>query len=107
GIVTTAQDRGMEVPSPEGFRSITGKGVAASVDGTEYHMGGPRLLEAEEAQVPEALRAAAATASERGQAAIYLLRDGKALGVFVVADAVREESREAIRALHERGIEVA
>ena len=107
GIVTTAQDRGIDVPSPEGFRSITGKGVAASVDGAEYHMGGPRLLEAEEAHVPEALRAAAAQASERGQAAIYLLQDGKALGVFVVADAVREESREAISALHERGIEVA
>lgn len=107
GIVITAQDRGIDVPAPEGFRSITGKGVAASVDGVEYHMGGPRLLEAEEAHVPEALRAAASQASERGQAAIYLLRDSKALAVFVVADAVRHESREAIDALHQRGIEVA
>ena len=29
------------------------------------------------------------------------------VAVFAVADAIREESREAIRALHERGIEVA
>ena len=107
GIVTTAQDRGIDVPSPDGFRSITGKGVAAWVDGTEYHMGGPRLLEAEEAQVPQALQAVANQAAQRGQAAIYLLRDGRALGVFVVADAVREESREALSALHQRGIEVA
>lgn len=107
GIVITAQDRGIDIPAPEGFRSITGKGVAASVDGAEFHMGGPRLLEAEEAHVPEALRAAASQASERGQAAIYLLREGKALAVFVVADAVRDESREAISALHQRGIEVA
>jgi P-type Cu2+ transporter len=107
GIVTTARDRGMNIPSPEGFRAITGKGVAASVDGTEYHMGGPQLLKAEEAEVPERLRAAAERASERGQAAIYLLRNGRALGVFAVADAIREESREAIRTLHERGIEVA
>lgn len=35
------------------------------------------------------------------------MKDGKALAVFAVADAVREESREAIRALHERGITVA
>ncbi len=107
GIVKTAQDRGMDVPSPDGFRAITGKGVAASVDGTEYHMGGPRLLEAEEADVPEKLAAAADRASERGQAAIYLLQDGQACAVFAVADAVREESREAVNALHERGIEVA
>jgi P-type Cu2+ transporter len=107
GIVKTAQDRGIDIPSPEGFRAITGKGVAASVDGVEYRMGGPALLEAEDADVPPGLRGAAETAGGRGQAAIYLLEDGRALAVFAVADAVREESREAIRALHERGIEVA
>jgi P-type Cu2+ transporter len=77
------------------------------VDGTEYHMGGPALLEAEDATVPDALRAAADRAADRGQAAIYLLRGGDALAVFAVADAIREESREAIDALHERGLEVA
>jgi P-type Cu2+ transporter len=107
GIVQTAGDRKLDVPRADGFRAVTGKGIAASVDGTEYHMGGPALLEAEDAQVPEELRQAAGAAANRGQAAIYLLRDGKALAVFAVADAVREESREAIRALHDRGIKVA
>lgn len=107
GIVKTAEDRKITVPSAGGFKAITGKGVAAAVDGTDYHMGGPALLEAEAAQVPDALRKAAESAANRGQAAIYLLRNGKALAVFAVADAIREESREAIRALHERGIEVA
>jgi P-type Cu2+ transporter len=107
GIVKTAQDRDMEVPTPDGFRAITGKGVAASVDGVEYHMGGPALLKAEDADVPSTLGDAAEKAADRGQAAIYLLRDGKALAVFAVADAIREESYEAVRALHERGIEVA
>jgi P-type Cu2+ transporter len=107
GIVKTAQDRELAVPAADGFRAITGKGVAASVDGTEYHMGGPALLKAEEAKVPTALSEAAEAASERGQAAIYLLKEGRALAVFSVADAIREESREAIRALHDRGIEVA
>lgn len=107
GIVKTAEDRQLEVPAVDGFRAITGKGVGASLDGTEYHMGGPALLEAEKAQVPAPLREAAEAAAGRGQAAIYLLRDGQALAVFAVADAIREESRQAIRALHERGIEVA
>src|SRR5690606_27983787 len=91
----------------DGFRSITGKGIAASVDGVEYHMGGPNLLQAERARVSEGLREAAERAAGRGQAAIYLLRGGEALAIFAVADAIREESREAVRALHERGIEVA
>lgn len=107
GIVKTAVERKLEYPPADGFRAVTGKGVAASVGGVEYHVGGPALLEAENAQVSDALRKAAGAAAGRGQAAIYLLRDGKALAVFAVADAIREESREAIRALHARGIKVA
>jgi P-type Cu2+ transporter len=106
GIVSSAQDREIDVPDAEGFRAITGKGVVATVDGTEYHMGGPALLEGEDARVPEELRSAADAAADRGQAAIYLLEGGEARAVFAVADAVREESREAIRALHEWGLEV-
>ncbi len=107
GIVKTAEDRKLDVAGADGFRALTGKGVAASVGGAEYHMGGPALLKEENAEVPDALRTAAEAAAGRGQAAIYLIREGKALAVFAVADAIRKESREAINALHERGLEVA
>jgi Cu2+-exporting ATPase len=107
GIVSTARERGVAESSVDGFRAITGKGVAATVDGQEYFVGGPALLEAEAASVPTALREAADRAATRGQAAIYLLRGGDALAVFVVADAIREESREAVNALHARGVQVA
>jgi Cu2+-exporting ATPase len=107
GIVKTAQDRNLTLPTADGFRALTGKGVAASVNGTEYHMGGPALLEAENATVSETLRKTADAAASRGQAAIHLLRNGEALAVFAVADAIREDSRAAIRSLHDRGIEVA
>jgi Cu2+-exporting ATPase len=65
------------------------------------------LLEQLSADVPDELRRVADLASSRGQAAIYLLADRAAVAVFVVADAIREESREAIAALHAAGIEVA
>ncbi len=128
GIVKTAAERGLAPaqaaggerrathrdtdgsghhPAAEDFRSLPGKGVAATVEGVEYHIGGPALLSLENVEVPETLREAAVTAAGRGQAAIYLVKDGEALAVFAVADAIREESREAIRALHERGIKVA
>jgi Cu2+-exporting ATPase len=107
GIVKTAEERGIVLPAADDFRAITGKGVAATVEGSEYHLGGPAILKAENGQVPDRLREAAERAAGRGQAAIYLLRGGQAIAVFAVADAIREESREAIRALHERGIEVA
>jgi len=107
GIVKTAEDRKIEIPSPEGFRALTGKGVAATVEGVEYHMGGPALIKAEDAEVPPAFEKASEAAAERGQAAIYLLREGKVIALFAVADAIRQESREVVRDLHERGIKVA
>ncbi len=107
GIVRTAEARGIEVPAADGFRAAAGKGVAASIEGVDYHVGGPALLEAEKVEVSGVVRKAAKAAADRGQAAIYLVREGRALAVFAVADAIREESREAIDALHDRGIEVA
>jgi Cu2+-exporting ATPase len=107
GIVKTAEDREIEIPAADNFRALTGKGVAAMVEGVEYHIGGPALLIAEDAEVDPALDKASQAAAERGQAAIYLLRNGKAIALFAVADAIRQESREAVRALHGRGINVA
>ena len=107
GIVKTAAEQRLQVPATQGFRALPGKGVAASVEGVEYRMGGPALLKAESARVLPTLVEKASAAASRAQSAIYLLRDGVALAVFAVADAIRPESREAIEALHKRGIEVA
>jgi Cu2+-exporting ATPase len=107
GIVKSADERGIAVPVAQAFRALTGRGVAATIEGVEYRVGGPALLKAENAAVPPVLQQTVETAARRGQAAIYLLRHGEVLAVFAVADAIREESREAVRALHARGIEVA
>jgi Cu2+-exporting ATPase len=107
GIVRTAEDQGISIPATSRFRALPGKGVAGTVDGVEYHLGGPALLREENASVPPALAGAADAAARRAQSAIYLLRGGAALAVLAVADAIRPESRGAIEALHQRGIEVA
>ncbi len=107
GIVNTAGDREIKIPAADDFRALPGKGVAASVDGIEYHLGGPALLKAEEEEVPPALKESSEAAAERGQAAIFLLRGGQVIALFAVADAIRPESREAVRALQDHGIEVA
>lgn len=105
GIAKTAQERDLDSPVASEFQNITGKGVVATVDGEEYRMGGPAMVE--DVDVPDALREAAQEAGERAQTAIYLIRGGAAIAMFAVADAIRDESFEAVRALHDRGIEVA
>ena len=105
GIVKSADERDIDYPDARDFQNITGKGVVATIDGTEYQMGGPAMVEG--VDVPDNLRQAADVAGDNAQTAIYLIEGGSALAVFAVADAIREESYEAVHALHERGIEVA
>ena len=107
GIVMSARDRELEIPEVAGFQAITGKGVEGRVDGTEYRIGGPALLEAEGAEPGGALADAIAEAADAGKAAISLVEGGAVVAVFTVADAIRDESRIAVRDLQAAGIEVA
>jgi Cu2+-exporting ATPase len=57
-------------------------------------------------ELPPVLSEAVDRATSRTQSAITLIEGRTALAVFAVADAIREESPEAVRRLHEQGIEV-
>jgi Cu2+-exporting ATPase len=106
GIVRSAEERGLAVRAAESFEAIPGKGVRARMDGRTLYMGGPALVRARSLEVPAGLRDATERAARRGQASIYLADERQALAAFAVADVIRPESREAVRALHAEGIEV-
>jgi Cu2+-exporting ATPase len=106
GIVKSAVERGLALPIAERFRASPGRGVEALVEGRQLLLGGPALLRQLDAQVDSPLQAAIDRAASRGQSAITMLEGNTPLAVFAIADAVREESREAVRRLHEQGIEV-
>jgi Cu2+-exporting ATPase len=106
GIVKSAEEQGLAVPSAQGFQAIPGHGVEAVVDGRRLSVGGPALLRRLGVTPDPALAGAIERAASRGQSAITMVERNKALAVFAVADAIREESREAIRRLHEQSVEV-
>ncbi|MFA9478137.1 heavy metal translocating P-type ATPase [Phycisphaerales bacterium AB-hyl4] len=106
-LLASAKERELTVPGAQDFQAIAGHGVQATVDGRELKVGGPALLRKFDVQPDEALREAADRFGESGQAAIYLVEGEQALAVFAVADAIREESYEAVKRLHDNGIEVA
>ncbi|CAN3131706.1 heavy metal translocating P-type ATPase [Mycobacterium sp. smrl_JER01] len=101
-IVKAAEDRGLTVPRAGGFSSSPAVGVTATVNGHEIRVGGPRLLEevgAQEVPAADAWRA-------EGAIILHVIRDGSVLGGLRLADEIRPESREAVDALHELGVEV-
>ncbi|HOT05105.1 MAG TPA: copper-translocating P-type ATPase, partial [Atribacter sp.] len=103
----SAEAVGIEIPPSQNFRAIPGQGVQAQVEGREFQVGGPSLLKSEKFPIPEEFNDAAHRFGESGQAAIYLVEGEKVLAVFAIADAIRPESYEAIRNLHQLGIQSA
>ena len=101
-IVRAAEERGIPVPEARGFSSSPAVGVAATVDGHEIRVGGPRMLEELGAREVEA----AASWRDEGAIILHVARDGKVIGALALADRVRPESREAVEALHALGIAV-
>lgn len=106
-IVAAAVERKLDVPAATGFRSMTGRGVAATVDATSVAVGGPALLRERELAVPDALDAAVEPWRQRGAAVLYVVRDGALVGALALADQVRPESQTAVAALHSQGVKVA
>lgn len=89
------------------FRSLPGRGVRANVGGVEVAVGGPAMLAELNVTVPGDVAAQTKRWVGRGASVLHVVRDGRVLGAVALEDAVREESRQAIDALHERGVKVA
>lgn len=105
-IRNRAQQDGVQIPDVRDFTSIAGQGVQAQVDGHTAAVGGPRLLEALQARLPDGDRQFAERWGSEGKSVIYLLVDGKPAAMFGLADVVREESRQAVLDLKELGLGV-
>jgi len=105
-IVESAEARGINPPPASDFQAIPGYGVQAVVEGRQLVEGGPNLLKRLGVESPPALRAFADEAATGGQGVIYLVEGARVLAAFVVADAVRPESAEAVRRLHDNHIQV-
>jgi Cu2+-exporting ATPase len=106
GIVASASERHLRVPEAKDFKALPGHGVQAIVGARQLQIGGPALIRELRADLPAVLRDASDRAASRGQSAITMIEGGTAIALFAVADAVREESREAVQRLHEQGIQV-
>jgi len=90
----------------EGFTSVPGLGVTATVDGVEVVVGRQRMFD----EVPPELIRATNTAEVSGRTVVLAgwRTDGilTAHGLFVVADRVKPTSAAAVAALRDLGLEV-
>jgi Cu2+-exporting ATPase len=111
GFRKSVQDRDLDLPEISNFEAIKGRGVRARYQGNPVYVGGPRLLEMLEIELPEALAQFEETASQKGQSVVNLVQEGtqglQVSAAFALADVIRPESSRVIDRLHQMGIDVA
>jgi len=106
-IRAKAEEKGLALPEVAEFKILKGRGVEAAIDGEKLYIGGPRMLEFLNVQPADSLAQFAKQAGAKGQTVVYLIRNNEVVAAFALADVIREESRAAVKALHEMNIEVA
>ena len=102
-IVRGAEAKRAEERDVSGFDSVTGKGVAAEVNGRRVAIGNAAMMEAESVEVDSAR---ADELRREAQTVMFVSVGGKFAGIVGVADPVKASTAEALRMLHDEGIEV-
>ena len=104
-ILAGARDRGITVRGADAFESVTGRGVRGVVAGRTVLLGNSAFLT--EAGVDVSVLAGAADRRRaEGQTVMLVAIDGRAAGTLGVADPIKASTREAISALHKRGLRI-
>jgi Cu2+-exporting ATPase len=104
-IIAAARERG-PIAEATGFRSLTGRGVEATIGGVTRAVGGPALLRDRGLQIPDELAGAVQSWQQRGAAVLHVVSDDTIIGSLALEDQIRPEARQAVDELKAQGVRV-
>lgn len=104
-IVRGAQNRGIGLAKAEGFSSLTGRGVSATVDGHSILIGNLKMLAENDVATGDIFAVAEGLAND-GKTPMFVAIDGEVAGVMAVADTIKPGAAAAVARLTDLGIEV-
>jgi Cu2+-exporting ATPase len=88
------------------FESITGKGVKANHNNQVYYIGNSSFLAENNIPINQQLTNQAAQWSKQSKTVIWFANQDETLAVIAIADKIKDSSVNAIKQLHQLGIEV-
>jgi len=96
---------GSELPDPDSFKAIPGKGVQAEIGNKNILIGTPSFLKENNIDCSEAESILSEIYSE-GKTAVMVSVDNVPVAVLALADTIKESALEAVKELKRMGIEV-
>jgi Cu+-exporting ATPase len=105
-IVKRAEDDHIRLEAVEVFNAIPGHGIEAKVAGKDVLLGNLKLMQ-DRGIILDGLSREAELLADEGKTPMFVAVGGNSAGIIAVADTLKENSREAVEALHTLGLEVA
>lgn len=101
GILKSAKERQLSIPSVSNFQSLTGKGLQGEVNGKEIMVVSPGYVRSQNLSFDEG---PFNEWSAEGKTVVFTLVNGKIAGMIALADIIRDTAKEAIHQLNELNI---
>ena len=102
-IVNYAQEKNIALSDVSGFEGIQGKGLKGTIKSTEYFVGNAKLM----SDLKVSFDAGKLNEfTSQGKTPVILATKEKVLGFVMVADEIKQESKQAVADLHKLGIKV-
>jgi Cu2+-exporting ATPase len=93
----------IEITSVE---NIPGRGIKAAADGETFYIGNRKLMEENNIALNEELNRVAGIGRDDARSLSFFSDSKKVISVISISDTIKDTSREAIKELHDLGIEV-
>lgn len=101
GVLKSAKEKQLSIPSVSNFQSLTGKGLQGEVDGKEVMVVSPGYVRSENLTIEEG---PFNDWSAEGKTVVFTLVNGEIAGMIALADIIRDTAKEAINKLKEINI---
>ncbi len=105
-IVSHAKEQSVTMSDISAFKNVAGKGIVAEIDGKKYVAGNRALIEFLDISFTKAESPYNELISN-GKTTIFVADESTVIGLVALSDAIKPESYEAVKRLHELDVKVA
>lgn len=104
-LVMGAKELGSEFNGVENFNNLVGRGVEGEYDGKMLYVGNEKLMAEQNIDITTYVDAISSFAKD-GKTAMIATLEGEVIGVVAVADTIKDEAKQTVKALLDMNIDV-
>ena len=105
-VIRKAKENGIPITNPDSFEAVSGYGLKATYSNHTIMIGNRKMMEDNKIAVTESMDTKLSVFEKEGKTAVLVSIDNTLSGIIAISDTIKENAKDAIKALKSKGIEV-